>query len=789
MFPNRTKYVPLPYRLVKSGVELDLSFKQIDAEQAKQLAKELPLETNKILTRLVLGGNCIGDDGAVAITTALQRTISLEHLDLGYNSIGDVGMTAIAQTMTQKELYLSGNEISAVVLTSLADSLKKITRLTDLWLDSCSIDDEGAAILASALKSNTTLARLNLGHNKIGNVGAKAILDALTEYNTTLTQLDLDGNDDISPTLLSSIASMVAANESSTRPVVCQPDSTIGSFQDNPPPCSVPTSAASKREPEPTVDRNETASKASESVPTSSSTRERNQAKLPEEITTITPPRQVRYIRDEAKLLLTDKFIDYTQAKQIAEELASNTTLKCLDLSCSNIGDSGASVIAASLQTNESLTALYLERNGIRGVGMAALSQALKQNVSLLELSIGWNTMATGSMASLANALKVNKGLTKLVLNRCSIHDKGVAILADSLKTNTTLSSLDLRSNMIGDIGAMAIYDALLEYNTSLTNLSLGDNGISSSILSTIEHKVAINAGTRGNCRPLASGSSPPIQSDWANASIQEHSRQDAKSPTLKVASKADPCAQPPPAPVTCPGMELASLDCLSDGHEGPVSWPKQRAELEIEIRRLTAVRDACLATADKNQWQHGIAAENAILQMQTEIASGRYPTPRELQSMVDNDSLAAAVPLRDRLEQLQIDLAMEREAEERMRRENSKNAETDLIGVGRRAVLAALHSTEIGSIAVGRRAVSAALRSTDPSDTTGPVPIEYLVSITSHWTDVISSGGFGVVFKGQDATSGIVVAIKKIPNDRLHENEKMQFKNEIEVRAHMIGI
>jgi Ran GTPase-activating protein (RanGAP) involved in mRNA processing and transport len=55
------------------------------------------------------------------------------------------------------------------------------------------ISNEGAAILAGALKRNTTWAKLHLNNNVIGDEGTTSMLDAFTHCNTSLMSLDLAG--------------------------------------------------------------------------------------------------------------------------------------------------------------------------------------------------------------------------------------------------------------------------------------------------------------------------------------------------------------------------------------------------------------------------------------------------------------------------------------------------------------------------------------------------------------------------------------------------------------------
>jgi Ran GTPase-activating protein (RanGAP) involved in mRNA processing and transport len=1065
-------------RTNKSLVELGLGSNGIGDNGAAAIA--IALQINKSLRLLHLANNGIGDKGAVAIAGALQRNKSLRELGLCRNKIGDAGMTAIAQALTQnnslKELNLYGNEnIGTTGLRSLADALEVNSGMKKIWLANCSTDDEGTAILADGLKINTTLRTVHMYSNRIGDLGATAMLDVLTKHNTTLTELTLHNSaGDISESIICAIGEILDANKAGTRsgvlPIVSgdlRPpgQSTIKSLQHHLPP-----------------------------VP----------AKPPQQV-----EESVRCIHDETTLNLIGSKIGAKEAKQIAKELALNTTLKRLYLYDNCIGDDGAIAIANALRTNSSLERLGLSwneisvdgvvaianvlptnkslkkldlgYNGSGDAGMTAIAQALKRNNSLMALYLQGNEIGSVALTSLADALKLNEGLKTLWLSHCSINDEGATILVDVLKINTTLTAVYLDHNSIGEVGAQAILDAMIERNTTLTQLSLrGNIEISPTLRSAIENMLVANkagtrsvvasiidgapsspiqsastiksllyaglttlwlsfcsignqgalmlaealnvnsavatlylryseigevgaqamldalkvykttvkklrlwgrgndeisptirssisnilnankAGTRSGFTSIIDGApSSPIQSDLTIESLRQHlptpdeeigenrravepaatigdavaagrdgsrsvetclvlasarqvgsvhektvldlakqetgaghvkeiavalvpprqvryiheakpyldskktgpeqSKQIGKElstntlqhhsppqtqselPTPKVAPNENQNAAtathvpPPPVielpttsclsdelegqsipgtptqsdstiaflehhpqPSTTPklvssvptttassvtplGMQLALFDRPSDDYEGPADLPKQRVELEFEIQRLTGVRVACLATTDRSQWQQGIAAENAIRQIQIEISSGRYPTSKELQIQVDGlvtdiqetaarDSLAAAMPLRDRLEQLQADLAREQEAEERVRQAYDKGAETDLVRVGRRSVLAAL-------------------RSTDPSDEIGPVPIDYLASITSNWTEAIGSGGFGVVFKGQDAVSGVVVAVKKIPNDRLREEDKKLFKNEIAVRWQMVRI
>ncbi|KJE95309.1 hypothetical protein CAOG_05771 [Capsaspora owczarzaki ATCC 30864] len=76
---------------------------------------------------------------------------------------------------------------------SIAEALKVNTTLIKLYLDRNQIGDVGAQAIAEALKVNTTLTTVYLYNNQIGDAGAQAIAEAL-KMNKKLTTLYLDQN-------------------------------------------------------------------------------------------------------------------------------------------------------------------------------------------------------------------------------------------------------------------------------------------------------------------------------------------------------------------------------------------------------------------------------------------------------------------------------------------------------------------------------------------------------------------------------------------------------------------
>jgi uncharacterized protein (TIGR02996 family) len=147
----------------------------------------------RLLTRLDLSNNGIGDDGLRALA-ASDSLGCISALDLGSNGIGDDGAHMLAASPSLGSLVrlsLWGNGIGADGARALAagDSLRS---LTVLGLGDNGIGDEGARALAAA-DSLRSLTRLTLRSNGIGDPGAQAL--AASRSLRSLAALELGGND------------------------------------------------------------------------------------------------------------------------------------------------------------------------------------------------------------------------------------------------------------------------------------------------------------------------------------------------------------------------------------------------------------------------------------------------------------------------------------------------------------------------------------------------------------------------------------------------------------------
>ena len=132
------------------------------------------------------------------------------------------GMVEMFQTnVTLKTLYLDYSPLGSGGVTWIAQALGSNQGLEELGLMNTDCDDEGAVALAKMLRMNKTLEQLALCNqpdefgcrNSIGDKGATALADVLKEYNSSLRELNLCDNTNITNTGLRKLIQAVQKNK------------------------------------------------------------------------------------------------------------------------------------------------------------------------------------------------------------------------------------------------------------------------------------------------------------------------------------------------------------------------------------------------------------------------------------------------------------------------------------------------------------------------------------------------------------------------------------------------
>ena len=226
---------------------INLKGNSIGSAGAEQLAAAL--KGSDKLTYLSLNGNSIGTDGCIAITELIFSNPKLKHLDIGNNDIKYDGIIALAnvigsnytiETLNMENpsflFFAVGQEWATHIGKMLANSigLQKLSlrkyklrcdgiytimehlmennKLRVLDLSANEISVEGCSAVAKFLKQEgCVLEGLALANNKAGDLGAKAISQALA-VNKSLCYLDFTYNQ-IKDDGLSRLAESLEVNE------------------------------------------------------------------------------------------------------------------------------------------------------------------------------------------------------------------------------------------------------------------------------------------------------------------------------------------------------------------------------------------------------------------------------------------------------------------------------------------------------------------------------------------------------------------------------------------------
>ena len=156
----------------------------------------------------------------------------------------------------------------------------------------------------------------------------------------------------------------------------------------------------------------------------------------------------------------------------IVKSMANCYFLSGLDLSFSQVEDSGASLLGDLLERGCPLTSLRLRNSHIKREGAKKLLNAMKRHPRLTYFDIGGNKIGSGTLCLLGENLICNRSIKEIIADDCGFSSDGCETLSRALKTNNVLQHLDISRNSIGDGGSNMLADSL-KYNTALLSLGL----------------------------------------------------------------------------------------------------------------------------------------------------------------------------------------------------------------------------------------------------------------------------------------------------------------------------
>ena len=181
------------------------------------------------------------------------------------------------------------------------------------------------------------------------------------------------------------------------------------------------------------------------------------------------------------KLSICNCDITSSGIKRMTETLSDfNHSLKKLDISSNNLSDDGAEAIGDYLSKSSILCELNVSCSGITHVGAVKVAKALKCNTTntLRKLDISRNSISDDGVAAFGECLKTNNTLLKLDLSYNQITVKSMTIFADAIQENKGLRTLKLVGLISGDNGVMTILHAMYKNKTIMKLYLPGDDSL-----------------------------------------------------------------------------------------------------------------------------------------------------------------------------------------------------------------------------------------------------------------------------------------------------------------------
>lgn len=135
-------------------------------------------------------------------------------------------------------------------------------------------------------------------------------------------------------------------------------------------------------------------------------------------------------------------------AKECAKLLQSNTKIKLLNLSATDVSDVGVQDLSLALEENTTLVALYIGNNLIGPLGAKYLAKVLQTNTTLLDINIYNNGIGNEGAQYFIDALKTNTTLVKFAFSANQIQPSMMNKIYHFIDRNKLLRSLQFWSPM-----------------------------------------------------------------------------------------------------------------------------------------------------------------------------------------------------------------------------------------------------------------------------------------------------------------------------------------------------
>ncbi|XP_026108288.1 ribonuclease inhibitor-like [Carassius auratus] len=468
---------------------LRLSNCSVTEEGYKALASALRSNPSHLI-ELDLTGNDPGQSGVKELSDLLQdpncqlilRFLSSEAEEACHY----VRRVVNKNPLLVRELNLSEHKLNSThKVKQLAALLEdKHCKLNIIQLCDCDLTEESCLVLATVLRSNSSLKELDMSNNNLQDSGIKKLQNGLENKNCTLEKLRLsycsiteEGNKALASALRSNPSHLIELDLTGNDPGQSGVKQLSDLLQD--PNCQLKTLRFLSPD----------AERASEYVPglVGKNLLLVKELNLSDVKLGDTQVNQIAaLLRDKHSqlntVILCGCSITEKQCLILTSALKSNPShLRELDLSGNKINTGVNHLCDILMHSHCKLERLRFSGCEMTDEGFSAVTSALKSNPShLRELVLSGNKLGDSGVKHLCDLLMNPKcKLEILNLCKCRITKKYCLSLTSALKSNPShLRELDLSVNQINKTGVNHLCDVLKDSHCKLERLSLNDCGI-----------------------------------------------------------------------------------------------------------------------------------------------------------------------------------------------------------------------------------------------------------------------------------------------------------------------
>ncbi|XP_069825542.1 NACHT, LRR and PYD domains-containing protein 12-like isoform X2 [Dendropsophus ebraccatus] len=451
LYESRNK--PLVQESLQSYRRLDLSDVHMSALDCTVLS--FIMETCRNIEELDLSSCSLDPEGLERLAPALHN---LQELRLDYNNLPDTSCPQLASVIrnnpSMKRLVLHDNSLSGPHFSDLVEALSSpACRIEELRLGNNDLPDTSCPQLASVIRNNQYLKRLDLSSNRLSGPHFRDLAEALSSPACRIEYLGL-GDNNLPDTSCPQLASVIRNNQYLKRLVLSGNSLSGPHFRD----LAEALSSPACRIEELRLDNN--------NLPDTSC------------------PQLASVIRNNPslkRLYLHGNRLSGPHFRDLAEALSSPACrIEYLGLRRNNLPDTSCPQLASVIRNNPSLKRLDLHDNRLSGPHFRDLVEALSSpDCRIEELRLGANNLPDTSCPQLASVIRNNQYLRRLYLSGNSLSGPHFRDLVEALSSPACrIEELGLRRNNLPDTSCPQLA-SVIRNNPSLKRLVLHDNSLS----------------------------------------------------------------------------------------------------------------------------------------------------------------------------------------------------------------------------------------------------------------------------------------------------------------------